>query len=36
VGVRSEEAPQEIVELADVVLDGPHEVRLMLEALVAD
>src|SRR5437588_607322 len=31
VGVRSEEAPEEIVERADVVLDGPGEVRLLLE-----
>jgi trehalose 6-phosphate phosphatase len=36
VGVRSEEAPGEIVERADVVLDGPHEVRTLLEALLAD
>jgi trehalose 6-phosphate phosphatase len=34
VGVRSEEAPEEIVERADVVLDGPGEVRLLLEALL--
>jgi trehalose 6-phosphate phosphatase len=35
VAVRSEEAPEEIVERADVLLDGPGEVRLLLEALLA-
>jgi trehalose 6-phosphate phosphatase len=34
VAVASEEAPAELVALADVVLDGPGEVRAMLSALL--
>ncbi len=34
VAVASEEAPAELVALADVVLDGPGEVRAMLAALL--
>ncbi len=34
-GVRSEEGPREIVERADLVLDGPGDVRALLEALLA-
>jgi trehalose 6-phosphate phosphatase len=33
-GVASDEAPPEIVERADVVLDGPGDVRALLEALL--
>jgi trehalose 6-phosphate phosphatase len=36
VGVRSEEGPEEIVERADLVLDGPGEVRRLLEALLVE
>ena len=36
VGVRSEEGPADIVERADVVLEGPSELRALLEALLAD
>jgi trehalose 6-phosphate phosphatase len=36
VGVRSEEGPAEVVERADVVLEGPSEVRHMLEALLVE
>ena len=36
VGVGSEEGPRDIVERADVVLDGPGEVRRVLEALLAE
>jgi trehalose 6-phosphate phosphatase len=35
VGVASDEGPREIVERADVVLEGPGEVRRLLDALVA-
>jgi trehalose 6-phosphate phosphatase len=34
VGVRSEEGPGEIVERADLVIDGPGDVRALLEALL--
>jgi trehalose 6-phosphate phosphatase len=34
VGVRSDEGPSEVVEAADVVVEGPSGVRLMLEALL--
>jgi trehalose 6-phosphate phosphatase len=36
VGVRSEEAPPEIADEADVVVDGPDGVRTLLDALLAD
>src|SRR5688500_4185176 len=36
VGVGSEEGPAEIAQLADVVLDGPADVRRLLAALAAD
>jgi trehalose 6-phosphate phosphatase len=36
VGVSSEEGPDEVVERADVVLEGPGEVRRLLEALLVD
>jgi trehalose 6-phosphate phosphatase len=36
VGVRSEEGPVEIVQQAAVVLEGPAEVRRLLEALLSD
>ena len=36
VGVASDEAPREIVDQADVVLDGPEEVRALLEALLVE
>lgn len=36
VGIGSEEGPREIFERADVVLDGPGEVRALLEALLTD
>jgi trehalose 6-phosphate phosphatase len=36
VGVRSEEGPDEIVERADVVIDGPGQVRHLLEALLVE
>jgi trehalose 6-phosphate phosphatase len=35
-GVASDEAPPEIVEQADIVLDGPGEVRALLEALLVE
>jgi trehalose 6-phosphate phosphatase len=36
VGIASDEAPVEVVERADVVLEGPGEMRSLLEALLAD
>ncbi len=36
VGVRSEEAPEELLERADVVVDGPEEVVELLRSLVPD
>jgi trehalose 6-phosphate phosphatase len=36
VGVASDEAPPEIVEQADIVLDGPGDVRALLEALLVE
>ena len=36
VGIASEEAPEEVVRQADVVLDGPGDVRALLEALLAE
>ena len=36
VGIASDEAPPEIVERADIVLDGPGEVRALLEALLVE
>jgi trehalose 6-phosphate phosphatase len=35
VGVRSDETPRELEEQADVLVDGPHGVRLLLSALAA-
>jgi trehalose 6-phosphate phosphatase len=35
-GVASDEAPPEIVEQADIVLDGPGEIRPLLEALLVE
>jgi trehalose 6-phosphate phosphatase len=35
VGVSSDEGPDEIVQRADVVLDGPAQVRSLLDALVS-
>ena len=35
VGVRSDETPPELEEQADVLVDGPHGVRLLLSALAA-
>jgi hypothetical protein len=34
VAVASEEAPAELLEAADLVVDGPNEVRALLAALV--
>jgi trehalose 6-phosphate phosphatase len=36
VGIASDEAPPEVVERADIVLDGPGEVRALLEALLME
>jgi trehalose 6-phosphate phosphatase len=36
VGISSDEAPPEVVERADIVLDGPGEVRALLEALLME
>jgi trehalose 6-phosphate phosphatase len=36
VGIASDEAPPEVVERADIVLDGPGDVRALLEALLVD
>jgi trehalose 6-phosphate phosphatase len=36
VGIASDEAPAEVIEQADIVLDGPGEVRALLEALLVD
>jgi trehalose 6-phosphate phosphatase len=36
VGIASDEAPPEVVERADVVLDGPGDVRALLEALLVE
>jgi trehalose 6-phosphate phosphatase len=36
VGVRSEEAPEELLERADLVVDGPREVLRILERLASD
>ena len=36
VGIASDEAPPEVVERADIVLDGPSEVRALLEALLME
>jgi trehalose 6-phosphate phosphatase len=35
VGVRSDETPPELEEQADVLVDGPHGVRMLLSALAA-
>jgi trehalose 6-phosphate phosphatase len=36
VGIASDESPPEVVERADIVLDGPSEVRALLEALLME
>jgi trehalose 6-phosphate phosphatase len=36
VGIASDESPPEVVERADIVLDGPSEVRSLLEALLME
>ena len=36
VGIASDESPPEVVKRADIVLDGPSEVRALLEALLME